>query len=349
MGSSRHAAARRRRALVGWCAVLTTSCVVLGSLGSLESATVFVDGSAAADAAGGGLELDGEVVVVGAGVELVWQRPAGVAKGVLALLHGCSHRGTDAWPAGARCGECAGLPVETRIVGAALARGWAVVAVTSEDRGSGCWSGGDAPRVAAAIDHVRAASDAGPLTAALGASSGGAMATAVPGVGAAVAQVMASHARLDATHPPVRFVHMARDDRTAQRVARQLDRLREARVDAGEYVVHPEPVTADALFQRGPGPGGRVLPTRALAAAAAKALEDGGFLDGEKRLTEDPRRSQWRAALRPVVPRDVDSFVADESPVSEVLNAAWAAHEFTDAFLDETLDWLDSAAARLRT
>lgn len=319
--------------LVGvWCfapAVLTTSTRVLVS-------------DVSGDHSDAGVDLDGELSVVD-GVEFVWQAPP-AAKGVLAVLHGCSHRGTDAFPKSATCAECIGLPIETRVVAAALARGWAVAAVTSEDRRSGCWGRGDAPRVAAAVAHVRAKSGAGAATATLGASSGGSMATAIPGVVGAVAQIMPSHGPLDGTHPPVRFVHMARDERRAAAIARQLHQLRAAGVDAAELVVHPEPLSAEALHRRGPGPGGLVLPTEELAAKVFAALRRGGELDAAGVLTRDPRASRWRDAVRPVVPASVDSLVPDASPLSEVLNAAWAYHEFTDAFLDESLDWLDEKA-----
>ena len=61
-------------------------------------------------------------------------------------------------------------------------------------------------------------------------------------------------------------------------------------------------------------------------------------------LVDDPCRTNWRDALRPVIPEAVDSLVADASPVSEILNAAWARHEFTDAHLEESLAWLGEKA-----
>ena len=87
-----------------------------------------------------------------------------------------------------------------------------------------------------------------------------------------------------------------------------------------------------------------MLPTAELAAKVFAVLRRGGELDAAGMLTRDPRASRWRDAVRPVVPASVDSLVPDASPLSEVLNAAWAYHEFTDAFLDESLDWLDEKA-----
>ena len=292
-------------------------------------------------------ELDGELLLVeddemDADIEVVFQAPPPGTDvvGVLAVLHGCSHGGTDAWPRGPGCPRCVGLPVETHIVGAALSRGWAVAAVTSVDRRSKCWRREDAARIVAAVGAVRARTGAPPVFATLGASSGGGAATWFGDAVGAVAQIKESGAPLDGSHPPVRFVHMARDGGRAPQIRRQVKRLRTAGVDAREFVVRPEVVTAASLRRRGPGPGGDVLPTDAAADAVFKALRDGGFLDAEGYLADDPRRSPWRDAVRRHVPAE-DTLVADASRLSEALNAAYAMHEFTDQHLGRTLDWLD--------
>ena len=98
------------------------------------------------------------------------------------------------------------------------------------------------------------------------------------------------------------------------------------------------------MLRRGAGPGGAVLPSREMAEKAFQALRAGGFVDAGGMLVDDPRRTNWRDAVRPVVPEAVDSLVADASPVSEILNVAWARHEFTDAHLEESLDWLGAKA-----
>jgi len=289
--------------------------------------------------------LDGTRRVVG-GVELVYQAPER-PRGVFLVLHGCSHRATDAWPRSAGCDDCVGLPIETRVVGAALGRGWAVAAISSKDRHSGCWGRGDRERIAAATKWVRERTGAGPATVALGASSGGAAACYVPGVDASVAQIMASPLHMGSAHPPVRFVHMERDKRRAAMIHHQVAALRAAGVDAGEMVVHPEPLDAAALYRRGDGPGGEVLPTPETAEAVVAALRRSGFIDERGYLVEDPRRSNWRDTVREAVPA-ADTLVADASPVSEIMNVAFAQHEFTDAHLEESLDWLEGFAGPKR-
>lgn len=46
-------------------------------------------------------------------MEVVWQKPAEAAKGVVLLFHGCSHSAGDFWPDdGFYCKGCLGLPEE---------------------------------------------------------------------------------------------------------------------------------------------------------------------------------------------------------------------------------------------
>jgi hypothetical protein len=73
----------------------------------------------------------------------------------------------------------------------------------------------------------------------------------------------------------------------------------------------------------------------------AAALRDAGLLDSEGYLREDPRRSEWREALRRQAARIGDSMVPDESPIAEVLNVAYAAHELCADGFDEDMKWLE--------
>ena len=66
------------------------------------------------------MELAGTRALVDDDIEVVYQAPASTPRGVLLILHGCSHRATDAWPKSEKCPECTGLPIETRVVAAAL-------------------------------------------------------------------------------------------------------------------------------------------------------------------------------------------------------------------------------------
>mmetsp|Transcript_11723 Transcript_11723/g.38587 ORF Transcript_11723/g.38587 Transcript_11723/m.38587 type:complete len:301 (-) Transcript_11723:15-917(-) len=284
-------------------------------------------------------------------IEFVYERPA-TSKGVLLLLHGCHHSATDAWAKSEGCPKCLGLPVETRIARTALARGWTVAAVSSWDRLHKCWSPGqDASRVNEVVDFLFSSSEEETenlpprekrrVVAAIGASSGGEMVSSLttPGLVGVVAQIMPSRG---GGRTPIRFVHMRKDVHRAKVVGRQVEALKARGVDAEEFLVDERPLTAESFYSS-TALGVPALPSQALADDLMGALKSHDDLLNEKGfLVEDPRHSNWRDAARTVVPPDVDSLEPDASPISEILNEAFAFHEFTDAFLDESLDWLDS-------
>ena len=78
-------------------------------------------------------------------LETLWEVPDQVG-GVLLVAHGCSHQAGDFWPASQRCPGCLGLPEEMAIRATALRRGYAVIAVSSYNRSSGCWHNTQASR-----------------------------------------------------------------------------------------------------------------------------------------------------------------------------------------------------------
>lgn len=270
-------------------------------------------------------------------IEFVYQSPAD-PRGVLLVLHGCSHSATDMWPPSPSCPTCIGLPIETTIVAHALARDWTVAAVSSKDRAHKCWSAQDVPRLDAVVEKLRRGKR---RVAALGASSGGGAAARLasedfPGLVGVVAQIMPAMGP-NTLETPIRFVHMRRDARRASIIARQVAALKARGVDADEFIVEPAPLAADVFWDR---------PVPALSKPVADQLIDAfkrdGILDkNTNMILQDPRTSNWRHSAASVVPEDTDALVPDESPVSELMNVHWAFHEFTDAYLDDCLDWLD--------
>ena len=290
------------------------------------------------------------------GVEAIWELPPEQPPHALMLLaHGCSHAATDFWPPSSSCPKALGLPEEVRIVQAALAAGYAVLAITSADRSTGCWDfTTDGPLVQDALRawYVATGLRTLPLVA-FGASSGGAFVLQLPSLlpcAAVVSQIMAvPPSMLPSPHPPILFVHMPRDQRTASFVQKCLKRLHQSGATAQQIEVHPRRPTADFFVERikhlAPG----------TAAALHGALKRAGLLDSDGFLQNDPRRTEWREAigaspgLRDSLPGPspgtTDSLRADESAVAEALNVAWAAHEIASDPMEATLKWLSRALA----
>lgn len=117
--------------------------------------------------------------------EVMYQAPAGGVMGVLFVAHGCHHAAGDFFLKSETCPTCLGLPEERRLLLRALHRGYAVVAVSSLDRASGCWNSHQVDRdlqpVATILDEVRRREGwADKPLYALGASSGGSFVLCLP-------------------------------------------------------------------------------------------------------------------------------------------------------------------------
>ncbi|KAH8070425.1 hypothetical protein JL721_5196 [Aureococcus anophagefferens] len=84
------------------------------------------------------------------GVEVVWEAPANRKQplGLLVLFHRGGRSALSWWDASATCERCTGMPEEKAIVAAALAKGFAAVAVGCHDGKSSRWEPEDGPFVA---------------------------------------------------------------------------------------------------------------------------------------------------------------------------------------------------------
>ncbi|KAI3436872.1 hypothetical protein D9Q98_006282 [Chlorella vulgaris] len=288
-------------------------------------------------------------------LETLWEVPQ-KPKGVLFVAHGCSHQGSDFWQPSARCKHCLGLPEECLVREVALQRGYAVVAVTSFNRTSGCWHNTqaefseDLQRLPSILLEVL--EEEGLLAlqlVAFGASSGGGivlrLAGIMPDVQGVIAQVVPARPSLlqttDASrcYPPVLFAHMAaKDPAWAEQVQGALLYCRGAGIPAAEVEIDAQPVTPQLLQRE------RQVDVQ-MGEAMVAALRGQGMLDEAGFLKDDPRttRQLWQAALQPVV--GSLSLEPDASGVAQLLNVAYARHELTSDSVDISLAWLEAGGA----
>ncbi|DBA66909.1 TPA: hypothetical protein ACH3X2_002029 [Trebouxia sp. C0005] len=280
------------------------------------------------------------------GVQMVLEEPLR-PKAVLLLFHGCKHSSTDWWPKSDGCPACKGLPEETRITGAALAEGFAVVALSSQDRTHNrCWDTGwplentaDVPKVTWALQALTKQRGWSELPMyALGASSGGALvlllALKVP-LQAICCQIMAIPGSLLQTspgdesgrtwgYPRTAFTYMARDQHTARGVIEMQAVLTQQGVNVIDMEVQPRPLTPSFFFNRTQDISSSV------SAAIFSTFEKSGLLDSSGFLLEDPRQTSahWQELLKQHVPATKQmNLKVDESVIHEELNLAWAGHE----------------------
>eukprot|EP00429_Kryptoperidinium_foliaceum_P068125 CAMPEP_0176066770 /NCGR_PEP_ID=MMETSP0120_2-20121206/33323_1 /TAXON_ID=160619 /ORGANISM="Kryptoperidinium foliaceum, Strain CCMP 1326" /LENGTH=329 /DNA_ID=CAMNT_0017400379 /DNA_START=27 /DNA_END=1016 /DNA_ORIENTATION=+ len=291
------------------------------------------------------------------GVETLWQRPAAdPPRGILFVAHGCGHQGPDLFtevgPDGfefpgckrSYLGKCLGLPEEMRLRKAGLARGYIVMAVSGGFGRKSCWMPGeDLGNVAMAVEHVRKTEGLPEDTPvlAMGASSGGAFVGhlaqpleqgGLPHLKCIVPEIMAIDANSNRGVPTL-FVHMPRDKSTAAAVERDMQVLRSKGIRSKEIPVRPVPVTEEFLAQ---------CFDKATAADVLRAMQADKLLDHQGLLAEDARRRVWVKTVRTAIAgRSSDTLEADESCMAELLNVAWAQHEFTSQFAEEMLDFCE--------
>lgn len=272
-------------------------------------------------------------------------------KGILFLAHGCQHSMTDWWPKSKECKRCIGLPEEMAIVDLALQRQLLVVAASSYNRSSKCWSKIDGPKVAELLLKLQTEQQHGdtndnnklPLYA-FGASSGGNFVSSVlpqalheAGGGTLagyVSQIMAVPLK-EVTTPPAVYITMSRDaysERSAEAICQQ---LQGKQVPCRQIRLDPLPISQHYFSDR-------ILSiTKSTSEQMVIALQQAAFLDDSTgMLTDNPRHCNWRAALKNLVRDNGDSLVADQSPISEVLNVAWGQHEMSRDGVGEALDFL---------
>jgi hypothetical protein len=251
-------------------------------------------------------------------------------------------------------------------VRAAHANGLVAVAISSWDRNySRCWRPQDVAPAIAIVEVMRKRLGLeGKSSFALGASSGGGFTGMLasrcpPGTLTAISsQIMPLSDHFFSVAQPrtaVEFVTMPKDEPTEHfvreniRSAANLNLLHQARHCL------PLPITPTLFSDRAAAGGVPADPassariSTAASAAVRRALGSAGLLDSATGLLfEDPRQSNWRevvsassaAAAAHGLPMD-----PDQSALSEIMNVAWAQHEFCATDIQKTFDFFHEAAA----
>jgi len=265
-------------------------------------------------------------------------------KGLVFLAHGCSHSGTDWWDKSEMCPKCIGLPEEKRIVARLVEKDYVPLAVSSKDRlGSRCWKEEDLTPVWKAIKIVRERLG---LTQerlfAFGASSGGTFVSQIginPTSGfAVVAPQLLIEPKPKKAHErssSIYFTYMASYG-TQKMYQQAVEHYRKYGYNIKSRFLPPLPVTPTFFSDRIES----ISPETSKLMVAA--LREAELIDKSGKLLENPRGSPWRECLKKFA--GSDSLVADKSPISEVLNVAFAQHEMSSEFVDEMIDFFEEVA-----
>lgn len=273
------------------------------------------------------------------GVDVLFAEPSSKVKGILFVAHGCSHSNTD-WFLG--CDGCIGLPEERAIVQIGLKYGLVVVAISSSNRRHKCWDvAQDVQPLGKVLQELSTRyQSSDPLRIiAFGASSGGAF---VSGIATPLKEMFG----IQIEGYLSQIMAVGKDDAASCQVYITMDR--DLRTDANAQLLTSQPPSHSKIKSRHI----RVPPlaitnnffasripeiTMDQSKRMVEALRKAGFLDSNGYLQDDPRQSHWRETLKPIIDQSVDSLVADQSPISEVMNAAYGMHEMTRDGVKEAL------------
>ncbi|KAL7439053.1 hypothetical protein ACHAXH_003819 [Discostella pseudostelligera] len=268
-------------------------------------------------------------------------------KGLVLLLHACTHSALKFFsPSPSTCPDCVGLSEELRIVRLLLEHGYEVVAVTSANRKSGCWSiEHDLHRITTVLHHdlfrnytIR------DTMYAIGASSGGKMASELAVrniVRGAVVMVAAMSEnvvqRLRASPKPIYLAHMPRDKRTMASMTKNYQDLENVKdfIRLDGTSCDAVPVTTEYLVRRVVGL------TPDVSNHLVSQLKTAGHIDSiSNMLILDPTKSNWRDVVSPENSTNwLNAFDLRPgySPLAKALHRAWAFHEYCSEVVDPAL------------
>ncbi|XP_073029434.1 uncharacterized protein [Primulina eburnea] len=272
------------------------------------------------------------------GTNLIWQLPDS-PEAVLFLAHGCNGRAANFWDKSPSCPTCVGLPEERLIVLHALARKFAVLAISSKGR---CWSPGEERWIAKDIIQWWLAErmlEKFPLFA-LGASSGGyfvsvlAMVVRFKGISLMIAEGEFNHLDITKDYPATLFVHMPKDEKRKRRIEKYMVAMSRMGIDVTEIKCMEFPLTPELFANRIPGLD------QSLSATLFKVFQDRGFVDENGYIRDDGRVIPWKTALEERNILLPDKSLVDH--IQEEMNLAFAYHEMTSIQSQQIFDWFES-------
>ncbi|KAM3302059.1 hypothetical protein P3S67_016561 [Capsicum chacoense] len=272
------------------------------------------------------------------GTDLIWQIPDS-PKAVLFLAHGCNGKAANFWDRSPKCLNCVGLPEERLIVLSALARRFAVLAVSSAGR---CWSMEDERLIVKDIIEwwvVKQKLQSLPLVA-LGASSGGYFVSVLAtdlrfsSITIMIAEGLFDRMDIPKSYPPTLFVHMPKDKTRRLKIERYLTLLKGEGIDVAEVKCVEFALSPNLLADRIPGLD------LATSVKLYSLFQEKGFIDTKGFMRNDGRAIQWKPALKE---RDIvllDKSIADH--IQEEMNLAFAYHEMTSLQSEKIFNWFET-------
>ncbi|KAK4342230.1 hypothetical protein RND71_038046 [Anisodus tanguticus] len=272
------------------------------------------------------------------GTDLIWQIPNS-PKAILFLAHGCNGKAANFWDRSPKCPNCVGLPEERLIILNAIARRFAVLAVSSAGR---CWSMDEERLIVKDIIEwwvVKQKLQSLPLVA-LGASSGGYFVSVLAtdlrfsSITIMIAEGLFDQMDIQESYPPTLFVHMPKDKRRRVKIERYLTLLKGKGIDVAEVKCMEFALSPNLLADRIPGLD------LATSVKLYGLFQEKGFVDTKGFMRNDGRAIQWKGALKEreiILP---DNSIANR--IQEEMNLAFAYHEMTSLQSEQIFNWFET-------
>jgi len=298
------------------------------------------------------------------------------SKGIVLLLHACSHSALKFFTPSPNCKSCIGLSEELRIVRLVLQYGYTPIAISSINRVNGCWSNKDIPRIETVLNYWTERNEhqkvKHPVIYAIGASSGGSFASQLlvsNMVDGALVMVMSLSnnvvKRLAQDPKPIYLAPMPRDTNTLTRCEQNYHDLITSSTSSTsstsnrmkEYIrldtttCKSIPVTASYLVQRIPHM------TMNHANHLIQLLKQANHKDKiTNMLLVDPTKSNWRDILIPnknsstnnksTYWLDLYDLTPGKSQLAKSLHRAWAYHEYCSEVVVPALRFFEEYSMR---
>ena len=287
-------------------------------------------------------------------------------RGILVLLHGCSHSATDFFKKedveDNACSNCLNLPAEKNIIKIAKDKNLLPLAISSMNSKNKCWNHYDLDFINEAVNDVikRTKMDIKNVYV-FGASSGASMAFhlsthshllkfKLSGIICQIAIPQEQQFALLKEHKskiPTVIMTMSRDHAQVRLIPSISKHYKDNGIPFHHFLVEPKQMTVEYFVKYGIN---KVLSEDIVTALLTnRIISKSGSQEEKMLLRHDPRSSDWRRYIQPVLSSSsgssgssTDSLKADASPISEIMNIAYAFHEMTDEYVADAIEFLDT-------
>ena len=277
--------------------------------------------------------------------------------GTFAFFHGCGRTAQGFWPYHPdHAPDCYGLPEDVSHAKQALRRGYAMVALTPNEK-SGCWSmaAQDGPQATEMLEKILKSNNLldKPLYVA-GASSGAGFAirlqayfekvNSVLRVSGVMSEVNTNISPLDSrgqlnarNFPPVVWVVLEGDVKSVREAKDYVAAVTKKNKPAATVVGPIRTITPDYFAER--IPSFSKSQSQELAAAMRKV----GLINEQGKFKIDPSQGGWRSDLRKHIPANDRQYTLDfrKSAILQSLLVAYAYHEHVSDYTTAALIWFE--------